>query len=65
MEANAHRPSAKILAFPTGGRRNAQFLSAKAKFAAELRAIEGKEVLAETAWYHQEALDSVDGTRSN
>lgn len=65
MEANTRRPSAKILAFPAGGRRSASFLSAKAKFTAEVRAIRELNILAETAWYHQEAVDSTAATRKN
>lgn len=62
MEANAHRPSATILTFPFGGRRAASNLSAKAKFAAEVRAIRDLNVLAETGWYHQEAIESAANT---
>ena len=65
MEANTRRPSAKILAFPAGGRSNASFLSAKAKFAAEVRAIRKLDVLAESGWYHQEAIDSAANARKN
>lgn len=65
MEANTRRPSAKILTFPAGGRSSASFLSAKAKFAAEVRAIRKLDVLAESGWYHQEAIDSGTHTRKN
>jgi len=64
MDANANRPSAQILTFPAGGRRSASFLSAKAKFAAEVRAIRKLKIAPETAWYHQEAIES-GSTRKN
>ncbi|MEW9835003.1 DUF2735 domain-containing protein [Mesorhizobium marinum] len=60
-----HRPSAKILAFPAGGRRTASNLSAKAKFAAEVRAIRKLKIAPETAWYHQDAVDEASGPRKN
>jgi hypothetical protein len=65
MEANTRRPSAKILTFPAGGRSSASFLSAKAKFAAEVRAIRKLDILAENGWYHQEAIDSAANPRKN
>lgn len=65
MEANTHRPSAQILSFPTGGRRTASSLSAKAKFAAEIRAIRELNIMAETGWYHQEAMDDALKGRKN
>ena len=64
MEANTHRPSATILAFPAGGRKSASILSAQAKFAAEVRAIRKLKIVPETGWYHQDAIESV-GTRKN
>lgn len=65
MEANTRRPSAQILTFPAGGRGSASFLSAKAKFAAEVRSIRKLNILAETGWYHQEAVDSAANPRKN
>jgi len=65
MDANTHRPSAKILSFPAGGRRSASFLSAKAKFTAEVRAIRELNIMAETGWYHQEAIDAPASPRKN
>lgn len=65
MDAKAYRPSAQILAFPAGGRRTASFLSAQAKFAAEIRAIRKLKITPETAWYHQEAIESGDANRKN
>ncbi len=58
MDASRDRPSATIIAFPQGGRRSASILSAQAKFAAEVRALRKVKIAPETAWYHQEALDS-------
>ena len=65
MDAKIDRPSAQILAFPAGGRRTASFLSAQAKFAAEIRAIRKLKIAPETAWYHQDAVDGASGTRKN
>ncbi len=65
MDANTHRPSAQILAFPVGGRRSASNLSAKAKFAAEVRAIRALKIAAETGWYHQDAIDEAPSGRKN
>ena len=65
MDANANRPSAQILTFPAGGRRTASILSAKAKFAAEVRALRKLKIAPETAWYHQEAIDSGNADRKN
>ena len=65
MDAKIDRPSAQHLAFPAGGRRTASFLSAKAKFAAEIRAIRKLKIAPETAWYHQDAIDGVPGIRKN
>ena len=65
MDAKIDRPSAQILAFPAGGRRTASFLSAQAKFAAEIRAIRKLKIAPETAWYHQDAIDGAPGTRKN
>lgn len=64
MDAKTNRPSAQILSFPAGGRRAASILSAKAKFAAELRALRKLKIAPETGWYHQEAIDG-DGARKN
>jgi len=64
MEANTHRPSATILAFPAGGRKAASILSAQAKFAAEVRAIRNLKIAPETGWYHQDAIES-SGKRKN
>jgi hypothetical protein len=65
MDAKIDRPSAQILAFPAGGRRTASFLSAQAKFAAEIRAIRKLKIAPETAWYHQDAIDGASNTRKN
>lgn len=65
MQAKTNRPSAQILNFPAGGRRTASFLSAQAKFAAEVRALSKIKIAPETAWYHQDAIDSGSGTRKN
>lgn len=65
MDAHTHRPSAKILAFPKGGRAAASNLSAQAKFAAEVRAIRTLKIAAETGWYHQDAIDAAAGERKN
>jgi hypothetical protein len=65
MDANTNRPSAQILAFPAGGRRTASFLSAKAKFAAEVRALRKLKIAPETAWYHQDAIESASSSRKN
>lgn len=48
--------SATILMFPTAARSPAVNLSNKAKFAAELAALEGRTVACADAWYHQEAV---------
>ena len=61
MHANAQRPTAQILAFPAGGRRSASFLSAKAKFTAEVRALRKLKIAPETAWYHQDAIEKPSG----
>ena len=65
MDAKTARPSAQILVFPAGGRRTASFLSAQAKFAAEIRAIRKLKIAPETAWYHQDAIDGASGIRKN
>jgi len=65
MDANTHRPSAQILSFPAGGRRTASNLSAKAKFAAEVRALRKLKIAPETGWYHQDAIDDAAGSRKN
>jgi hypothetical protein len=65
MDANMHRPSAQILSFPAGGRRAASNLSAKSKFAAEVRAIRKLKIAPETGWYHQDAIDEAAGNRKN
>ena len=65
MDANAQRPTAQILNFPAGGRRPASNLSAKAKFAAEVRALRKLKIAPETAWYHQEAIDDATPGRKN
>ncbi|MBL8578747.1 MAG: DUF2735 domain-containing protein [Mesorhizobium sp.] len=65
MEANSHRPSAAILAFPAGGRKAASILSAQAKFAAEVRAIRKLTIAPETGWYHQDAIDGTAVTQKN
>lgn len=57
MDANTHRPSAQILAFPARRREPASILSARAKFAAEVRAIRKLKIAPETAWYHQDAVE--------
>jgi hypothetical protein len=64
MDANANRPSAQILAFPAGGRRTASILSAQAKFAAEVTAIRKLKIAPETAWYHQEAIESASSRKN-
>jgi hypothetical protein len=64
MDANTNRPSAQILTFPAGGRRSASILSAKAKFAAEVRAIRKLQIAPETAWYHQEAIEGAAGRKN-
>ena len=65
MDANTRRPTAQILSFPAGGRRPASNLSAKAKFAAEVRALRKLKIAPETAWYHQDAIDDGDAGRKN
>lgn len=65
MDANTYRRSAQILSFPTDGRRAASNLSAKAKFAAEVRAIRKLAIIPETGWYHQAAIDDAGGSRNN
>ena len=65
MEIVSARPTAKILMFPLAGRKSALNLGAKAKFAAEVRAIRKLDVLAESGWYHQEAIDSAANARKN
>ncbi|HEY6631219.1 MAG TPA: DUF2735 domain-containing protein [Rhizobiaceae bacterium] len=64
MDASPNRPSAQILAFPARNRRSASFLSAQAKFAAEVRAIRKLKIAPETAWYHQEAVESASNRKS-
>jgi hypothetical protein len=53
------------LAFPAGGRRTASFLSAKAKFAAEVRALRKLKIAPETAWYHEDAIEGASSSRRN
>ena len=65
MDANTQRPAAQILGFPVGGRRPASNLSAKAKFAAEVRALRKLKIAPETAWYHQEAIEDATPARKN
>lgn len=65
MDAKTNRPSAQILSFPAAGHRTASILSAQAKFAAELRMLRKVKIAPETAWYHQEAIDSGSGARKN
>jgi len=65
MDAHAQRPSAQILAFPAGGRRSASFLSAKAQFAAEVRALRNLKIAPETAWYHQDAIEKPSSKNKN
>lgn len=65
MDANTPRPSAQIISFPAGGRRSASTLSMKAKFAAEVRAIRKLNIIAETGWYHQEAVEQAALGRKN
>jgi hypothetical protein len=56
MQTNPQSRSATILAFPTAARRSALILSNKAKFAAELAAMQGKPADID-AWYHQAAIE--------
>jgi hypothetical protein len=56
MQTDRQSRSATILAFPTAARRSALILSNKAKFAAELTAMQGKRVDTD-AWYHQAAIE--------
>jgi hypothetical protein len=65
MDATTLRPSATILTFPAGGRRIASNLSAKAKFAAEVRAIRKLKIAPETGWYHQDAIEDAASPRKN
>jgi len=65
MNGNANRASAQILTFPAGGRRAASILSAQAKFAAEVRSLRKLNIAPETAWYHQDAIESVTDNRKN
>ncbi len=64
MQHNPQPRSATILAFPTAARRSALILSNKAKFAAELAALKGKQVDID-AWYHQAAIETEAGKPRN
>ncbi|MCX7303299.1 MAG: DUF2735 domain-containing protein [Hyphomicrobiales bacterium] len=65
MDANSPRPSAQIISFPAGGRRSALILSNEAKFAAEVRSLRKLKIVAETGWYHQEAVEQAAPNRKN
>ena len=65
MDANTRHATAQILSFPAGGRRTASNLSAKAKFAAEVRALGKLKLVPDTAWYHQDAIEHAAHNRKN
>lgn len=64
MQTNPEVRTAAILAFPMAARRTALNLSNKAKFSAELAAMEGRRVDVD-GWYHQAAIEDEIGKPRN
>ena len=62
MPANPQRETATIYMFPAGGCAKSAEALRKARFAAEVAAIRGSNMVYGDSWYHDEAIQEADKT---